>query len=388
MRVKNGWQKSLGVATTVGLTLLLGPGVAWAQEDAATVPVAVEEGDEGTAVVTEEAIGEVGEEEDGFFSYVLAATIGTRVGQGTFVSLAEDSPNAQIARERAEEMGMDPDNAYDRAVLTLSLDPKVGLGKDFYTGASIAWTQWLTAGAGDPIGGATANEAAQLRFNDIGLSFGYNGYTIEETGTTLAAEFGLGLPTSVASQVANQIVDTNLSLVLSQKLIGNLGLSYVLVGGKTFHSLETPSIDIEQTPADVLFRRGGAEDIGGGVYALDGYNIEYYMLNILSASVKIWELNLGVQYRYDRFWTYDRDNDDEFRNPNAQAGRQAADLVRGRVSLSYAPLEWLNLTGGIATVQNPMTDDQRTFNFPFWNFNSAAENSSTVFLSATASYSL
>lgn len=309
----------------------------------------------------------------------ISASISTQVGQGTFANVSNDS-------EFADEVG-EGGNAFDQVVNRYSINPAMLIeGGKYSLTLGFSWTHALTARAA-PF--SFANEPNEVRFGDISLTGNYNkGFVIKKTGTRFIPSLTLSAPTSRLNQRASQIVDTSGSIAAVQRLFdGHFTLLYVTVGGKTFHRRKTPSIDTSQVgPANALYRESGPENLGDGLIAAEGYNFEYYWINLFGINVPVWKFLLRIRYRFDNFWTYNRSNDDEFTSEFGDVGRGHVQLARSSVSLQYGVTPWLALTGGISSIMSPKTSDQATFRFPFWNMNGAANNASTIFLSATLIY--
>lgn len=326
-------------------------------------PAAIEALEEADATIEDAA------EKDGK-DWSISASLGSTIGQGTFVDPANDSEWAGLVD--------DGDNAYDRVNLSLSLRPAYSFG-DYSVSGSFGAVQWLTAGGG-------ANEPGEFRIQDVGLSGGWAGYTIPVIDTQVGAGLSLQLPTSTFSRALNLIVGTSVSGSLSKTFFERLTLSYSLSVGKDFHEREDLTVDAEDVGVEnVLFRSG--EAVGGGQYAIGGVLTEWALVNGVSANVKIWEkLSGSVSYALIDSWTYDWENDDSFTAPLADTGRGHGQATSTGISLSYPVWEHISLSGGIATSQQPKTDDQKSFRFPFWNFDGAARNASAIRLSVTGTY--
>ena len=331
------------------------------------------------AEITEEEVEEDEEKDEESKNWSVGGSVGTRVGQGTFVTPAGDSELGEVG---------DPSTAFDRVLMVYSLFPSYSFDPiasskldDFSVSLSFAFTQWLTQGGG-------ANGPREARFQDIGLSLGWGGHSFEKTGIRLGGGLDFSFPTSVYSQTASTIVATGASLSLSKTFFERLSLSTYVAGGKTFHRFTSPVADISKIGEDnVLFRAGGNEDLGSNLVAIGGLNTEYSLSTGISARVKIVEkLSFSTSYGLGNYWTYKADNDDEFRNQNADSGRGFGQSISTRAALSYGFLDYFSLSGGISSAMAPKTSDNRSFRFPFWNTEGAASNQSSLYLTLSASY--
>ncbi|MBA2664703.1 MAG: hypothetical protein H0U74_20620 [Bradymonadaceae bacterium] len=296
------------------------------------------------------------------------------VGQGTFMTA---SNNTQYADTIAA-----PNNAYDRVGLVLSLSGAYRVS-EFSFGLGIGMTQWLTANST-----SIANEAAEFRLQDISLSAGWNGHTFESTGISISPGLSFSLPTSKTSRASTLLFDSSLSVDISRTFFSKLTLAYSLSGTKFFHQFTSPTISLEEVGFENALYRAG-EQVSPTHIAIDGYNSEFAVGNALSASIPIWStLSASVSYGLYSYWTYYQNNDDQFA-PDAAiscSGRCMSQVTANSVGLRYGINDWLNVRGSLNTTQPPKTSDNKSFRFPFWNFNGPASNYSSFNLSIGASY--
>lgn len=348
---------------------------AWAQDD---------EEDGSDVEVSEEETEEKKAKDDWYANkkWRVSGGISNRVGQGTFVTPANDSQFSE------EEIGSGS-NAYDRVQMSYSFSPSYSFDPikdskldDFSLSGSMAVTQWLTQGGG-------VNFPREVRFQDIGLSLGWGGHTFEKAGNIrLGGGLGFSLPTSRFSQIATTRLGTSASLSLSKQFVERVNISLGLSGGKTFHKYKSPAVDVTRTgDGNVLFRAGGGEDLQDNLVAIGGINTEWFVGTSISASFRIVDsLSFSTSYSLGHFWTYQFDNDDEFRNQNADAGRGFGQSVSTGIGLRYSFLEYFSLSGGARSAMPPKTSDNSSFRFPFWNMEGAAANRSSLYISLGASY--
>jgi hypothetical protein len=333
---------------------------AFAQEETEEADVSASSDDE-----TEEA------EEDAK-DWSVSASLATGIGQGTFVDVAPDPEYDGIVE--------DPSNAYDRWNMSFSLSPSYTVMDLVSVSASIAWTQQLLAGGG-------INEPNELRFQDVGLDLSWVGHTFEAVPISLDGGVGFAFPTSDMSQVATLIVGTSVSGGVSYKVFDKLSLRYGLSLGKDFHEFTSPVVTDDVAGIEnLIWREGGSERVTGGLL-LEGVNSEYALSNSFSASLPVWDkLRLSVSYALSTYWTYDVVKTDEFSNPVGESGRGVAQGVSSGVSLSYPFLTYFNGSIALRNSTQPKTGDNRSFNFPFWNVDGAAANSSQLRFGVSATY--
>lgn len=303
------------------------------------------------------------------------ANYGLRIGQGTFV----DPPAGAVPNDPRG----DGSNAFDRVMNVYSFGGGYSLNDDFSLSLGLAWTHWLTSGGG-------LNEAGETRFQDINFGASWSGVEIKPIGAHFRASASLSLPSSDLSRAAGTIVGTGVSLSISKRFFKKLSLSASLSGGKTFHEAISPVGDLSRAGSgNLLFRAGGEEDLGGGLIAIGGLNTEYSLGTGFNASVSIVKnLRFSARYTMLTFWTYApaTNNDDEFRSRFGDAGRGTSQVVSTAAGFSYSFLDYFNASLGIRTGISPKTADNRSFNFPFWNFQGAAANRSQITIGLGASY--
>lgn len=327
----------------------------------------------GQAVIEQDTEIAEDEIEDASKDWGVAVSLGTSVGQGTFVTVTNDT-------EFADEVNPG-DNAYDRWNVSLSAVPSYQITDDFSVNATVAVVQWLTSGGG-------LNEPGEFRFQDIGLGLGWSGYSFEGTGLSVNAGLSLALPTSTLSQASSLYVSTGLSGGASWTIFDKLTLGYSLGLGKDFHEFTSPVVEDEVAGADnVIWRAGGSERLGAGLTAIDGVNTEYSLSNSFTAGVQIIDdLSFSMSYTLITFWAYDVFEQDEFTAPVADPGRGVGQLVRSSFGLSYAAPYDIGVSLTANTAVQPKTDDNRTFNFPFWNMDGAAANASSIRLGVSRAF--
>lgn len=327
----------------------------------------------------------------------VTGVISTNIGQGTFVTIDDEETQDDISNNPA---GTDTDNSFDRVSMGYSIIPSYAIDEYIFS-TRIGMTQWLTAGGG-------IDEPNEIRFSDIPLNFSWTGMKLPGD-INFNAGGGLQFPTSETSQTATLILGTGANVAFTRTFLESITLIGSLSGGKDFHRSVSPVIDPEEVGIEnVLFREG--EEISRGafstsnepLYVQGGVNSEYSLTPTATVAWRIWELSLAASYGVATFWTYNRDNDDEFTptqtdtdgNLVADTGRGVGQVSFGSIRASYRPtkldvpvLKDLTFALSAATSTSPKTADNRSFNFPFWNFGGAAANRSRIGLSVSYNWS-
>jgi hypothetical protein len=178
---------------------------------------------------------------------------------------------------------------------------------------------------------------------------------------------------------------TAVNATLVRPFFERLTLALSLTGQKYWHGRKTASVSRDET--DVLFRDGGAEDLGPNRVAIGGYNTEYLLSTGGTLQIKILDdLSANIYYGLNNYWTYDTGETDQFSSEFAQGGRGHSQLAIGQLQLSYSVNRYLKIKGGTLSIQPPKTADQNSFRFPFWNFEGAAANYSALQLAVEGRY--
>ncbi|MFB6263300.1 MAG: hypothetical protein ABEL76_06705, partial [Bradymonadaceae bacterium] len=272
------------------------------------------------------------------------------------------------------------ETAFDRAQMTFRLEPSYKL-KPFEFSATFEASQWLTQGGG-------LNGPAEFRFQDTLLTAEWMGTVLGNSGVQVLGGAEFSFPTNQVSQAASKIVGTSLYGLVQRRFFKRLALAYQIAGGKNFHRFESPRVDLSKVGSEnVLFREGGSERLGGGKVAIGNLNTEWTMTHVLFGQISIVKnLSASVEYAYQKAWTYHVQNGDQFSSVNADTGRGSQDLISTSVYLTYKVNRYLSFSGGTSTVMPPKTNDNKSFRFPFWNLQGAANNFSSITFSVTGTY--
>jgi hypothetical protein len=230
------------------------------------------------------------------------------------------------------------------------------------------------------------------RFGDIGIrgSYGSIFEDTEYTGINLSGSLGFRLPTSDASQFTNLITAVSAGIGLSRSF-GDLSISYGLSAGKNFHEYTSIVADLTDYPLDVIARDGGTENIGEALVALDaGVLTEWSLSHSLSLSYGWFEgFSTTLSFGFADFWTYDNGTigrDDELTSPFAVPGRGHGQSMSGDIDVSYSFLDYFSTSLTLSTSQEPLTADNQSVRFPFFDLETANLSNTSLSLSLAASY--
>jgi len=314
-------------------------------------------------------------------NWSIRGKIASRVGQGTFVNLENDS---EVEGEQ-KPVGQ----AFDRVNMVYTLNPTYDW-KEFKFGAEFQLVHWLTSGGGIygiPAAGG-ANDASAVYFQDITLSGKWKGHTFDSIGLTLAPSLEIGLPTHKYSRNNTKYFDASGSLALTKRFFERVTFQGQIGAAKYFYRYKTPAVSLDRVgDENVLYRPGEAEDLGNGLVSIGGYNLSHSFSAGAAANVEIVDrLSASISYFFINFYSYQGPDRDEFTADAAQPGTNLSQVVSTGVSLSYETNDWLSLNLGTGSYMSPKTADNKSFRFPFWNTQGAAANRSWLELGATATY--
>ncbi|RAL20967.1 hypothetical protein DL240_14955 [Lujinxingia litoralis] len=381
---------SRALASTTAAALILFSAPAFAQsntpdasENAESAPVEVAEAEESAAKELEEAAqDELDAELDELLGkdsgrddkpWSIGASLGFSVGQGTFVRVANDSPWADEVH--------DGSGAYNRVSMRFGISPSYSVG-DFNFSGNLGFSQGLTPNNG-------MNGPYETRLGDLGLSAGWKGWSFDAIGVSLRPSLSISLPTSRTSQVATMLLSSSLGLSASKTFFKRLTIGASLSGSRTFHRYTSPVIEIDDIGEEnAIYRYDGSEAVAPGLFAVGGINTPYSLGTGLSASMSFPnKLSASVSYNLRTSWAYRVNESDEFSSQYECRGLGCAGQgASGSISLGYPVTDWLSASLSASTFGGPRTPDQKSFVFPFWNFNGAATNQSSIGLGLSGSY--
>jgi hypothetical protein len=227
-------------------------------------------------------------------------------------------------------------------------------------------------------GGQNFQNEGRLQDMSLGLGYGPIFQDEEYTGITLSGGIDFTIPVSDFSQAEGLYTSVSPSLSLS-KSFGGLNLSYSLGFSKNFHEYTSATYPLDES--QIIARSGGAENVKPGQVAIDGVLSEYSISNSFNLSYRFLEdFNARLGLTYGDSWTYDNGTiteADEFTNQYAVTGRGHAQSVGGSFGVGYnvpgvdsLGLQNLSLSLGSATGGAPLTADNKSLRFPFWDFES------------------
>ena len=227
------------------------------------------------------------------------------------------------------------------------------------------------------------------RLSDTSLGLGWAGWTEENSGLHFALGGSASFPTSRASQVERLYLGTGVNGSISRSF-GGLSLSYSLGYSKNFHEYTSPVKDRNQV--DILARNNGPENVTVDLIAEEGVLNSFSVSNSFGLGFGFLErFNAGLGLTFIDGWTYDNGTitqDDELTSENAVVGRGHSQVMVGSLSLGYRPhgVDWLSTGISATTAGPPLASDNKSFRFPWWDFENGIASRTSLSMRVSASY--
>jgi hypothetical protein len=290
----------------------------------------------------------------------LSSSLG--VGSGAFV----DDANARRTRVR---FGLDFGGSYTIPNTSLNIS------------ASTGFTQWLSRGSN-----SDQQEPQLFRWSDSSISFFHPIYAFD-FGLRFMGNLSFVIPTSTASQQTNLYTTVNPTLIVLQRF-GNLTFQYVLDYSHNFNKYTSTVYDPSEV--DILSRNGGTEQLNDGLVASSGVLNEITLFNSFGVNYNFFDSFLfSIRFGFADFWTYDNGTiteADEFTSPYADSSRGHGQSSFGVLRFTYNPSNYLSAAISMSTQQPWKTRDNQGYRFPFFDFESPANNFTNFNLVVTAFY--
>ena len=236
------------------------------------------------------------------------------------------------------------------------------------------------------------NYQHEARFGDIGLSGSWGGFFVDEeyTGLVFSGSLGLVIPTSDASRFSGLITRITPGLSISRSF-GDLSLSYSFSFRKYFHEYTSVVTDLSDYELDILARDGGRENVGEALVALDTGVLPGYGFSNSFAISYGWFTGFSTSLSFSLSDTFTYDNgtitaDDQYTNENAVVGRGHSQTMAGDISVSYSFLDYFSASMSMTTVQLPLTADNQSVRFPFFDLETGNLGNTEIRFALSAYY--
>lgn len=304
-----------------------------------------------------------------FKKIAASATLTTSVGSGSF----------------------SPSPSYQNHFVAQSL--QISLGYSVWKGLS------LSAGWGFDLEYTRPDNASGRRFlpRDVNLSVAW-GNPIEAMKKYLTHSISLSfqLPASLLAQVQTRYLWAELGLMLGYSIKKYVRFRYSFGIGKSFNRYTSPIFNQGDAGLpSILLRQSTrtALDIPEGQVPMPGVkNISWQVRNSLSVTFHPHKtVTIGVAFGLFNAFRYPSPIDQFTPSiPTVEGDIQAdsvgrIDFTTGNVFVSYRPVRHFGLSVGAFSLQTPLMANNKNFRFPFFNFVTANDNTTTFYLSLTGS---
>ena len=234
--------------------------------------------------------------------------------------------------------------------------------------------------------GTSTTKKRQLMPSDTLLTFKWqNAYTIPVAEISISPYVRLAAPTSYESRYRDLYIAAAAGFDLT-RLIGPVYLVYSFRFSKNFHKYTVATVPKDIDKPVAVARSGGAEDLGGAIATGDN-NVSFSVFNSIMASFLVSdEWTITLQWAMANGWTYNSFPKDDLSSAYADAGRGQSDAMYGVLDVTYQPWKHVGFSMGISTKQLPKSDDNKHYNFPWWDFRKPAENNSVIYFDVFATY--
>ena len=313
------------------------------------------------------------EKKDNGFPLHMSASLSQSVGSGTFI-LDRYSDNPFL-------------------LTSLSLNPSARFG-----GWSVALSHTITFEETQP----DNPTGRRVDMFDPRVTVGHSVLALKALGVNIGARGGLAIPISIASRQAGTVLAPLLSgnISYSAPFLSGLNLSagvsgrYHLISRRLAGRDQAPGKELGQTQtspiqiSNTCLTRPG-ESVAD---ACVGASTVFLLSENLSASYSVgdWSLSasLALIHPINNYWA----GKDSLASENANGSLLPTNLSNGSLTVSYQALKWLSLSAGTSSFQRVLRSragsylNPLNYRFPFWDFEGAAANRSSVFTSVTASF--
>ncbi len=328
-------------------------------------------GDSDTSDPSQGAASVSADAEAGAFPLHISGSLSHFLGQGTFVSGAAGNPYV------ASSLALTPSAVWAGF--------RFGVVQSF----DLEYTQ-----------SDSTSYPNQIMWSDTGLSVAYGELGFPDLGISFLLTGGASLPISLASRQQGRLTGLSAGGQVNWtyepwalSLFTGASLNYnVIVSALAARSALQDVRPYEDrgfgtlTPSSCV--RRAAEELGNYacsvIPSLGGYNVRAGAgWSTLDGQLSF-NSTVALLQQFSAYFG----PDDQYTPPNAQKGLQQRDVfTTGVISASYVPVSWFALTVGTQTFQPLYTSTRKGVRvFPFWDFTSAANNYSSVFVDTTFTY--
>jgi hypothetical protein len=225
--------------------------------------------------------------------------------------------------------------------------------------------------------------AHQVKPGDLRLSAKLDGLLAwEALGLKVVPGVSLAFPTSLESKFEGKYVGLGANVVVSYQARDWFLLDAWIAMTKNFNAYTTTVGDHGRT---LLSRAGGAEAVAAGRVAT-GTNITSWSTlwggSMTFMTLEVLSFVVGFEMLHSFSYA-------PAAGPSAEAAKEGpgqSDLMYGTLEMSWKALASLSVALGTIVEQAPLSDDNTTLRFPFWDTSNGSENRQVFYLDVTGSF--
>ena len=228
----------------------------------------------------------------------------------------------------------------------------------------------------------------QVKPGDLRLEADIEGLlTDAPLGLEVSPRLALILPTSLESIHVGKVLGVHAGVALSIEPLDWLYLDMRTSFTKNFNLSTHAILEAERFDLAPLSRAGGAEAIAEGRVATAGGLTSWFCVwGMGVAFTPVKDLEILIDFEMLHLFSYDRIPLDQYSSPYADAGRGQSDLMYGTIEVSYGLLEGLRLALGTLVEQEPLSADNTSPRFPWWDTTNQSANRQVFYLDVIGSF--
>lgn len=211
-------------------------------------------------------------------------------------------------------------------------------------------------------------------------------YTEKNSNLKFAGFFRFTLPVSYVSRFSNRYTTLagNVS-VARDFLADSLSFQYDFRYTKSFNKYTTKTVDNSDSSDYKMIRmRRGAEELSGGI-STGSMNESFNFINNLYLGYAINDMfTCSINMMFINRFDYPIDVDDKSVDLAIERGR--ADQTWGTIALDINIHKNIILGLGVTSLQSAKTADNESFRFPFYDFNTTADNLTSLYFDIIATF--
>ena len=201
-----------------------------------------------------------------------------------------------------------------------------------------------------------------------------------------SAFFRIGIPTSLLSQLETRILQARVDLNTVWTPARWLRINYFFSIYRNFHRYANRVVDTSDFDLPPSTRSNGAEALGGALLATGVGNPEWQLLHGVGFTFAAKGFYAAFNWFLLQTYGYQHFSKDSQASPYGVDGRARLDLMVGAIELGYSVNRSFTIALGSSTLQSPLTANNQSVRFPFWDTTNGSANRQTFYLDLVGSF--